>query len=150
MKIRKMIEIKQITADKTWDLRQRVMWPTKPKEFVILHNDEDGFHYGLFENQHLISVVSLFRNGHLAQFRKFATEVDYQGKGYGTKLLRYLMEEAKLLKINLLCCDARLSAIGFYEKFGMKVASDVFLKNEKDYVKMEIILSKEKDDKRSN
>jgi GNAT superfamily N-acetyltransferase len=141
-----MIEIKRVAADKTWDLRQKVMWPTKPKDFVVLPNDDEGLHYGLFENQHLVSVVSLFINGQMAQFRKFATDVDFQGMGYGTKLLKYLIDEAKVLNISELGCDARVSAIGFYERLGMTIASDIFQKNEENYVKMRISLNNENND----
>ncbi|WP_394991923.1 GNAT family N-acetyltransferase [Emticicia sp.] len=136
-----MVEIKEISAAETWQLRHKVMWPNKPLEFVILPNDEDGFHYGLFEKNRLISVISLFKNGKKGQFRKFATDKDYQGKGYGAKLFIYLMEAAKLLNISCLYCNARVSFIGFYEKFGMKLASDITQKNEKGYVRMEIALN---------
>ncbi|WP_435355876.1 GNAT family N-acetyltransferase [Emticicia sp. SJ17W-69] len=136
-----MIEIKEITAAETWPLRHKVMWPNKPFEFVILPEDEDGLHYGLYEKERLVSVISLFKFGNEGQFRKFATDKDFQGKGYGSKLLNYLMKEAKLLNIKYLFCSARVNAISLYEKFGMKVVSDVVRKNGKDYVKMEIVLN---------
>ena len=94
-----MIEIRPITAAETWKLRHKVMWPNKPLIFVILPKDEEGFHYGLFENELLVSVISLFKIGNEGQFRKFATDEDFQGKGYGTKLLEYLITAAKLLNI---------------------------------------------------
>ena len=136
-----MIEIRPTTAAKTWELRHKVMWPNKSIKFVILPEDEDGFHYGLFEKERLVSVISLFKIGNEGQFRKFATDKDFQGKGFGTKLLEYLIEEAKLLNINYLYCNARVTAIRFYEKFGLKTASTIIGKTEKDYVKMEIILN---------
>jgi GNAT superfamily N-acetyltransferase len=136
-----MFEIKAITAAETWQLRHKVMWPNKPLEFVILPEDEDGFHYGLFEKERLVSVISLFKIGNEGLFRKFATDKDFQGKGYGSKLLNHLIKEAKLLNIICLFCSARTTAISFYEKFGMKLASDIVRKNGKDYVKMEIILN---------
>lgn len=138
---KKMIEIRQIIAAETWQLRHKVMWPNKPLEFVILPNDEYGFHYGLFEKERLVSVISLFKIGNEGQFRKFATDKDFQRKGYGSKLLEHLINEAKLLNISYLFCSARTTAIVFYEKFGMKLASDIIRKNGKDYVKMEIILN---------
>jgi GNAT superfamily N-acetyltransferase len=136
-----MIEIKEITAAETWQLRHKVMWSNKQLEFVILPEDEDGFHYGLFEKERLVSVISLFKIGSEGQFRKFATDKNFQGKGYGSKLLNHLMKEAKLLNINYLFCNARTTTIAFYEKFGMKLASGIVQKNGKDYVKMETILN---------
>lgn len=131
-----MIDLKQIQADETWALRHKVMWPEKPLDFVILPNDADGLHYGLFENGQLISVISLFVKGEQAQFRKFATDTTCQGKGYGSQLLAFLIKTAKDLGIKELTCDARVTAIGFYERFGMKVDSEIFQKSGKDYVRM--------------
>ena len=39
----------------------------------MLQDDEDGLHFGLFNKEKLVSVVSLFIDGEEAQFRKFAT-----------------------------------------------------------------------------
>jgi len=38
------IEIKQITAQETYNLRHEVMWPDKPLDFVKLDNDEEGLY----------------------------------------------------------------------------------------------------------
>lgn len=133
-----MIEIKEIEASETWPLRHKVMWPNKPIDFVVLPNDEKGLHFGLFEKDILVSVVSLFVDGKEGQFRKFATDDYFQGRGYGTKLLNHLIVDAKKLNIKSLKCNARTTAIGFYQRFGMKVASDTVRKNGKDYVMMEL------------
>lgn len=52
------MEIKEIPASETWPLRHKVMWPNKPLDFVVLPIDEEGIHYGLFENKILVSVIS--------------------------------------------------------------------------------------------
>jgi GNAT superfamily N-acetyltransferase len=133
-----MIEIKEIEASETWPLRHKVMWPSKPLDFVVLPNDEEGLHFGLFEKETLVSVISLFINGQEGQFRKFATDDYFQGRGYGTQLLNHVIGEAKKLNIRSLRCNARMTAIEFYQRFGMKVASDIIRKNGKDYVMMEL------------
>lgn len=132
------MEIKEIEASETWPLRHKVMWPSKPLDFVVLPNDEEGLHFGLFEKEMLVSVISLFINGNEGQFRKFATDDYFQGRGYGTKLINHLIAEAKKLNIRTLRCNARMTAIEFYQRFGMKVASDIIRKNGKDYVMMEL------------
>lgn len=133
-----MIEIKEIEASETWPLRQKVMWPSKPLEFVVLLNDDEGLHFGLYEKETLVSVISLFINGNEGQFRKFATD-DYF-RGYGTKLLNHLISEAKKMNLKSLKCNARMTAIEFYQRFGMKVVSDIIRKNGKDYIIMELDL----------
>lgn len=133
-----MILIKQIEASETWSLRHKVMWPSKPIDFVVFPNDEEGLHFGLYEKDILVSVISLFIDGQEGQFRKFATDDYFQGRGYGTKLLNHLIDEAKKLNLRRLKCNARMTAIEFYQRFGMKVASDIVRKNGKDYVMMEL------------
>ncbi len=132
------MEIKEIEASETWPLRHKVMWPSKPIEFVVLPNDDEGLHFGLFDDEILISVISLFIESQEGQFRKFATDNYFQGRGYGTKLLSHLISEVKKRNIKNLRCDARTTAIEFYQRFGMKVASDIIRKNGKDYVMMEL------------
>ena len=68
------MEIKEIEASETWPLRHKVMWPSKPIEFVVLPNDDEGLHFGLFDDEILISVISLFIESQGGQFRKFATD----------------------------------------------------------------------------
>jgi predicted GNAT family N-acyltransferase len=132
-----MLEIKKIQPSDTWEIRHRVMWPDKPVEYVQLSEDEKGLHFGLFKNAQLLSIVSLFVENDSAQFRKFATEVSEQGKGYGGQLLGYLIEEAKQIKVTKLWCNARLTATGLYQQFGFQIVSKPWLKDNVEYVKME-------------
>jgi ribosomal protein S18 acetylase RimI-like enzyme len=132
------MEIKEIAASETWPIRHKVMWPSKPLEFVVLPNDEEGLHFGLYEKEILVSVISLFIDGQDGQFRKFATDIFFQRCGYGTILLNYLIKESQRLNLKILQCNARTTAIEFYQRFGMKITSEVFRKNGKDYVMMEL------------
>ncbi len=131
-----MLEIKQMQPSETWEIRHRVMWAGKPFEDVKLPNDDAGLHFGLFRDSILLSVVSLFIEDDIAQFRKFATEIEEQGKGYGAKLLEYLIQECIEKNVKTLWCNARTSVSGFYEKFGLKVVSDAWVKDGIEYVKM--------------
>ncbi|MEL6357689.1 MAG: GNAT family N-acetyltransferase, partial [Bacteroidota bacterium] len=86
------MDIRSIKAEDTWPLRQSIMWPEHPIEFVKLERDTtDGIHLGLFIEEQLVSIISLYINGYDMQFRKFATVVEQQGKGYGSLLLRYVI-----------------------------------------------------------
>jgi predicted GNAT family N-acyltransferase len=131
-----MLKIKQIQPSETWEIRHRVMWAGKSFEDVKLPNDDSGLHFGLFRDSILLSAVSLFIENDIAQFRKFATETEEQGKGYGAKLLEYLIQECHRKDVKTLWCNARTSASGFYEKFGLKVVSDAWVKDGIEYVKM--------------
>ena len=134
-----MLTIKNIQASETWDLRHRVMAPNRPFDSIKLPKDEEGLHFGLFEEEKLISVISLFIENDTAQFRKFATEISEQNKGYGSILLNHIIEESVKNNVKNLWCNARMSAFGFYEKFGFKAISETWMGNEIEYVKMERI-----------
>lgn len=129
--------ISQIPATATWPLRHTVMWPDKPLDYIKLSGDDLGIHYGLFVEKQLVSVVSLFIDDDVAQFRKFATATSEQGKGYGTRLLSHLITEAKHKDIKLLWCNARVDKAAYYERFGMKKTCQIFNKGGIDYVIME-------------
>lgn len=135
-----LLEIKKIEAFETWDLRHRVMWADKPLDYVKLPNDSEGIHFGLFKNDKLASVVSLFINNQEAQFRKLATEISEQGQGYASKLLMYLMQEAEKQQVTKVWCNARVDKTKFYKKFGMYQTDTLFTKGGIDYVIMEKII----------
>lgn len=118
------------------------MWPDKPLDYIKLPGDDQGLHYGLFNDQHLISVISLFIKKEEAQFRKFATETEEQGKGYGSQLLTHLIKEAQAKGIKRLWCNARTDKTPYYERFGFKKTQQTFHKGGIDYVIMEISLTR--------
>lgn len=117
------------------------MWPDQPFDFVKVDEDQQGFHYGLFTSIELVSIVSLFVKDGKAQFRKFATETQHQGKGYGTFLLNYVLEEAGKFKVSSVWCNARLEKAAYYEKFGLKKTPKTYSKGGIDFVVMEKLLT---------
>lgn len=138
-----MILIQEITPSETWDIRHRVMWPDMPFSYVQLEEDEKGIHFGLFSNEKLKTVISLFIDEDTAQFRKFATEKTDQGKGYGFQLLMFLIKECKKRGVKTLWCNSRLTAFPFYQKLGFELVSEKWLKDGVEYVKMEKKLNEE-------
>ncbi|WP_298517489.1 GNAT family N-acetyltransferase [uncultured Kordia sp.] len=132
------IKIKEIHATETYHLRHQVMWPNKPQEFVMLDNDEEGIHFGLLKDSIIISVISLFIENNVAQFRKFATKISEQGNGYGSVLLTHVMNVvSKEKKIDKLWCNARVDKTLFYERFGMVQTTKKFSKGDIQYIIME-------------
>ncbi|WP_288423761.1 GNAT family N-acetyltransferase [uncultured Spirosoma sp.] len=134
-----------ITPEQTYPLRHAVLWPDKPYSFVRVDNDHEGYHYGAFEGEELIAVISLFvypDDGRLvARFRKFATHPDWQRKGVGSQLMRHIRKEALRMEATRLWCDARLDAADFYRRFGMEPISDVFYKGPIPYAAYAVDLS---------
>jgi GNAT superfamily N-acetyltransferase len=132
-----MMTIKEVFIDQILPIRQQVMWPEKPIDFVRVPEDENGIHFGLFVEENLISVVSVFIHRQEAQFRKFATLEQFQGKGYGSKLLQYIFDFLEAKNTNRIWCNARISKAGYYQKFGMTTTDATFEKEGMEYVGME-------------
>lgn len=134
-----MKRIVQITSEETLSIRHKVMWPNKPIDYVKLPNDAEGKHFGYFKNDELISVISLFVENNEAQFRKFATLKEYQGKGFGSDLLNELMLISEKEQLSKIWCNARINKIDYYSKFGMIETNNKFIKGGIGYVIMERI-----------
>lgn len=131
------IEIQKVNADETLSIRHLVLWPGKSADFVKVPEDELGFHFGLYVNARLVSVISLFADGNSMRFRKFATLPDFQGKGLGSQLLEHSIEFARQNQFQRMWCDARTDAFGFYERFGFTKFSEPFFKEDIEYYKIE-------------
>ena len=130
-------EIKQITVSETLQIRHKVMWPDKPITYVELPDDENARHFGLFINDEITSIISLFIKENEVQFRKFATLIEFQGLGYGTILLEKIISLIKKEGVTRLWCNARVEKSKFYEKFNLKTTNEKFKKGGIEYIIME-------------
>jgi predicted GNAT family N-acyltransferase len=130
------VDIRNIAPEATYALRHQVLWPDKPLEYVRVENDAAGHHFGAFQQEDLVAVISLFVQGSEARFRKFATRPDCQGQGLGTALLHHVFEQARRLGAQHIWCDARQDSAGFYARFGMQAQGEVFYKGAIPYVRM--------------
>ena len=132
-----LLEIKEIPYQDTWDLRHRLMWPNEPFSFVQLPEDPGGIHYGLFVENILTAIVSVFIKGKEAQFRKFATLSSEQGKGYGTSLINYMMVQLAAKGVERVWCNARVNKTDYYQRFGMIKTTTTYSKRGIDFVILE-------------
>ncbi len=134
------IQIEQIHPALTWRIRHEAMYPDQPFNFVKLDNDFDGLHFGLYANDQLTAVVSLFEEADVWQFRKFATVPESQGNGFGTLLLQHIIGYARARGAKKLWCNARTNAKPFYGKFGFQPTEKTFTKSGYDFVIMALEL----------
>lgn len=134
------IEIKKAALDEILPIRHVVLWPDKPFEFVKVEGDETGVHFGLYQNDQLVSIISLFGEGESIRFRKFATLPEFQNQGLGKKMILFVMDYAREAGFKRIWCDARADALHFYERVGFEKFSEVFVKENIDYYKIEKLL----------
>ncbi|KAI2621914.1 GCN5-like N-acetyltransferase [Hypomontagnella submonticulosa] len=101
--------------------------------------DRDGNNeQSLGQQGELVSVISLFVDdaSGAARFRKFATATPWQGKGVGSALMAYTIEAAAREGATTIWCDARQSALAFYQRFGMAGEGEPFFKEDVPYLRM--------------
>jgi GNAT superfamily N-acetyltransferase len=156
------VNILPITAEDTYQLRHQVLWPHKSLSSVHLPSNSTSIHLGAFANEargssakhYPIGVITicLFKRENLktgselpieeieAQFRKFAVAPEWQGRGVGSKLLEHAAVVARDAGACTMWCDARTSALPFYQRFGMQIEGSSFMRKEVEYVKMRRVL----------
>jgi GNAT superfamily N-acetyltransferase len=134
------MHIEQITPELTWRLRHEVLYPDIPIYKMWMDEDDDGYHFGAFTENQLVGIVSLFVKGTDYQFRKFAVHPSVQGQGVGRQLLNHIINFSKTEGAERLWCNARVTAIGFYQKSGFKLTGEAFSRGGFDYEIMELML----------
>lgn len=55
-----------------------------------------------------------------------ATSPKVRGENFGKQVIDFALEELKNRKVDLLWCDARKVALGFYEKMGFHIFGDFY------------------------
>jgi len=134
------VSIEQIRPELTWHLRQKVLYPAQKLYEMEMDEDQNGIHFGAFTDNKLIAVVSLFNVSGDFQFRKFAVDFEYQGRGVGNGLLAYIIDFAKAEGGHRIWCNARSTATGFYSKNGFSYSGASFKRNGFDYEVWEKLL----------
>nr|BFF40360.1 GNAT family N-acetyltransferase [Tenacibaculum mesophilum] len=128
-----MIKIKNISAQETYNIRLTVLrnnidLPYKFKE------DEYGstFHLGAFYKTKLVGVASFIQNkteaikGLQYQLRGMATLPEVRGIGAGKLLLEEAKSILKTKSIDVLWCNAREEAVGFYKNLDFVIIGEKF------------------------
>lgn len=109
-----------------YDLRARVLRPGQAPEKSRYADDEhpDTIHLAAFSNKQCVGVATLLReNG--VRLRGMAVEPSLQNKGVGAAILRHAQQIAQAANEDL-WCNARASAVGFYQKLGWVIEGNAF------------------------
>ncbi len=126
----------EIPAVMTHDLRRRVLRDGDPAAEVRFPHDDDpgALHLGVVDAGELVAVATAcpvptpWREGRrAAQLRGMAVEPARQGRGVGRLLLDAAVARLVTAGIEVLWANARDSALGFYETYGMSVVGEGFL-----------------------
>jgi ribosomal protein S18 acetylase RimI-like enzyme len=122
-----MEDIRNISSKDTFYVRQQVLRVGKPIESCQFEGDDlpTTTHFGLFVDEKLIGVVSVFKNKNTIfnlenqyQIRGMAVLPEFQRKGLGKELVTHCEAYLKHLKATLIWFNARENAVLFYKKLG--------------------------------
>ena len=120
-----MAILKKITASETYSVRLPVLRKGKSVESCQFDGDHlaTTIHFGLYLNQELVGIVSLFQKSNPLfpekkqfQIRGMAVLENHRKKDFGKTLLIHCEKECRNQDTDLIWFNARTEAVGFYEK----------------------------------
>ena len=129
------MKVMQISATDTYKIRQKMLRPGKQIADCIFDKDEDDqtIHLGAFIDGKLASVASFYFSNNSQfkadvqyQLRGMATLPEHQNQGFSKELLKFGFPLIKKNFCELVWCNARTSAEGFYAKTGFESIGEIF------------------------
>jgi predicted GNAT family N-acyltransferase len=129
-----VVRVRRGAAGEVIDLRHRILRAGLPRETAMFDGDDHP------DARHVVAAApdgtivgcatlhaSVWRGEPAFQLRGMATEPAFQGAGVGGAMLaqaeRLVFAETAVRRM---WCNARLPAVGFYERLGWRVVSEVF------------------------
>jgi GNAT superfamily N-acetyltransferase len=129
------IRVRSITAEETRPLRHAVLRPGQSFEQTVYSRDDhpETVHLGAFEGDRLVAIASLYREAmpHRPtraawRLRGMATDAERQGRGFASVVLDASVAHVAAEGGGELWCNARVPALGFYQRCGFEVDGDEF------------------------
>jgi len=119
-----------------YPIRNEVLRPGLSIESCYYPEDSrDGvFHLIAEQNEVAVGIASFYPEKHPEftqanswRLRGMATVDEVRGAGFGIQLLQKGIEECRHKGADLLWCNARTSALGFYQKLNFGIKGDEFM-----------------------
>ena len=113
---------------------------------VPIHEEVDGkdieaSHYLLSVDDHPAGVARVRCTDHYFKIERVGIINEYQGKGLGRDIMRFILSDLKALKtLNKVKLSSQTHAIPFYEKLGFSVCSDEYMDAGIQHKDMELTL----------
>jgi GNAT superfamily N-acetyltransferase len=130
------VQVEEIPAEATHDLRWRILRDSRPGAAVVFPEDSrpGAFHLGVRHDGAILAVASFsgepapYRPGRSAvRLRGMAVDRPFQQHGLGRLLVTDVVDRLRAGNVDVLWCNARDSAGGFYARLGFEVVGDGFV-----------------------
>jgi ribosomal protein S18 acetylase RimI-like enzyme len=130
------LRVEDVPAEATHDLRWRILRDSRPGAPVEFPEDSRPgvFHLAVRDGETVMAVASFsgeptpHRPGHRAvRLRGMAVDRPFQHHGLGRLLVTTVIERLRGEGVDVLWCNARDSAAGFYARLGFEVVGEGFV-----------------------
>ena len=125
--------VRRATAEEVWPLRHAVLRAGLSFDTAKFDGDliDTTRHFAACSGHTVLSCLSLFQStwneSDAWQVRGMATAATHQRQGLGQLLLMFAIDEAKKEEPSWpFWCNARTTAIGFYEQMGWSIETNIF------------------------
>ena len=130
------LEVLRVPAASVVPIRWQVLRPGFPQASAVFDGDDLGstHHFAAYAEGTMVGVASTYlvpcpelpADAPARQLRGMATLPSARGVGFGRKLLDACVAAARSEGVALIWCNARVSAVPFYEKHGWKIVGAEF------------------------
>ena len=130
------MNVEEVPAEATHDLRWRILRGSRPGAPVVFPEDSrpGAFHLAVHQDDAVLAVASFsteatpYRPRRSAvRLRGMAVDEPFQQHGIGRLLVTTVIDRLRSGGVDVLWCNARDSAAGFYARLGFKVEGDGFV-----------------------
>lgn len=125
----KLIKYQSLEYQQACELRYRLFYNEHGLSWnaVIDSSDANCFHAAIILQSNLVAYGQLSKcNQSNYQIKQMVVEPSYQKQGLGKQILLTLLNLAKQQGATEIALNARLSAVGFYQKIGFKTCGIQF------------------------
>jgi predicted GNAT family N-acyltransferase len=132
------VVVEAVTAAETWPLRKRILRPHQESDVVVLPGDDDprAAHIGARDvSGELVGVATVIPEAcpwspgrrDTWRLRGMATDEGRRSAGIGGTILRAALDHVRAHGGSLVWCNARESAVAFYEREGFSRAGEPYV-----------------------
>ena len=131
----KTLEIRALLPAQTLALRTKILRPDAPVDEIHFAGDDapDVQHFGAFVGEKLAGAVYLVpknepdsNDENAFQMRGMAVEPEFRGRGIASALVEKCLESARENGGKVIWCNARLVAVGVYQRAGFEIVGEQF------------------------
>jgi GNAT superfamily N-acetyltransferase len=136
------MRVVEVEAAGTYALRRRVLL-VSPRPLALDGDDDPGtIHLAVRDGDVTVAVATFVPTEEGVQLRGMAVDPGAQGTGVGRVLVEAAVERLRATGVTRLWCNARDTAVPFYERLGWTVTGPGFMHAESGlpHQRMELVL----------